>query len=167
MKVCTRSLRTVAVGLFFSFITVNAMAQYNGGESALGVRLGGAAGITYKKFFNKSFAFEGVLANNFESEHSGLQLSGTLQKHVPLAGYKFSALIGAGAAYHFERESLGLTPVIGFDWRILKSPINIQVDWSPAIYFGSADKVSLINTAFSLRYVLNRKKVYRTDEAEK
>lgn len=167
MKVCTRSLRVVALGFLFLFNGARSMAQYNGGESALGLRLGGAAGITYKKFFNKSFAFEGVFANNFESDHTGLQISGTLQKHVPLAGYKFSALIGAGAAYHFKRESMGLTPVIGFDWRILKSPVNIQVDWSPAIYFGADDKVSLINTAFSLRYVLNRKKIYRSAETGK
>ncbi|PZR29968.1 MAG: hypothetical protein DI535_00240 [Citrobacter freundii] len=167
MKVCTSTLKTTVIGFLLLFAGVSSIAQYNGGESALGLRLGGAAGITYKKFFNKSFAFEGVFANNFESEHTGLQLSGTLQKHVPLAGYKFSALIGAGAAYHFKRESLGFTPVIGFDWRILKSPINIQVDWSPALYFGADDKVSLINTAFSLRYVLNRKKVYRSTEDTK
>jgi hypothetical protein len=163
MKLFTTPFKTLLIGVSLLAVAISGSAQYNGGESALGLRLGGAAGVTYKKFFNKSFAFEGILANNFESEHSGIQLSGTLQKHVPLAGYKFSALIGAGAAYHFKRESLGFTPVIGFDWRILKSPINIQVDWSPAFYFGANDKVSLINTAFSLRYVLNRKKIYAPD----
>lgn len=166
MKSFIRSAKTFCTGLFLSLLAFQAAAQYNGGESALGLRLGGAAGITYKKFFNKSFAFESVLANNFESDYSGLQLSATLQKHVPLAGYKFSALIGAGAAYHFKRESMGIMPVIGFDWRVLKSPVNLQVDWSPAIYFSADDKVSLINTAFSVRYVLNRKKIYRVEESK-
>ncbi|MCG2613224.1 hypothetical protein LZZ85_02995 [Terrimonas sp. NA20] len=139
-------------------------AQYNGGESAVGLRAGGSAGVTYKKFFNKSFAFESILANNFENDYDGIMLSATLQKHVPLAGYKFSALLGAGPAYHFKRGKVGINPVIGFDWRILNSPINLQVDWSPAYYFGADEGLSVINTAFSIRYILNRKKVYGSED---
>lgn len=138
-------------------------AQYNGGESALGLRAGGAAGVTYKKFFNKSFAFEGLLAKNFEKGRDGIMISGLFEKHAPLGGHRFSALIGGGPAYHFERKSAGINGIIGFDWRIFKSPINLQVDWSPAYYFSGDDHFSLINTAFSIRYILNRKKLYNKE----
>lgn len=154
-------IAVMGVGLF---IAQQSNAQYNGGESGVGLRAGGSAGITYKKFFNKSFAFETIVANNFEKDYDGMMWSATLQKHVPLAGYKFSALLGAGPAYHFKRGKMGVNPVIGFDWRILNSPINLQVDWSPAYYFGADEGLSVVNTAFSIRYILNRKKVYGSED---
>ncbi len=140
------------------------LAQYSPRESMLGLRGGGSVGVTYKKFFGENFAFETVAAKDFPKEFDGMFLSALFEKHAPLAGKRFSALIGGGPTYHFKRKGVGVSGIIGFDWRILNSPINLQVDWSPAYYFTGEDGFTFINAAFSIRYILNRKKVYHQDE---
>ena len=146
--------------LLFSFVTFSASAQYNGGESAIGVRLGSTAGLSYKKFFGKTFAMEALLVNSFEKKEDGMVLGVLFQKHAPLAGNRFSALIGGGGSYDFARKSAGLNGIIGFDWRILRSPLNLQVDWLPGWYFKGEDAFRTGNAAFTVRYTLNRGKVY-------
>lgn len=138
-----------------------AMAQYSPRESMLGLRGGGSVGVTYKKFFGKNFAFEALVAKDFSKEFDGMFLSALFEKHAPLVGKRFSAFIGAGPAYHFKRKGLGVSSIIGFDWRILNSPINLQFDWSPAYYLTGENGFTSINAAFSIRYILNRKKVYQ------
>lgn len=139
------------------------MAQYHPRESMLGLRVGGAVGATYKKFFGKNFAFEAIGAKDFSADFNGLFVSALFEKHAPLAGKRFSAFMGGGPAYHFKRKGAGLSGIIGFDWRILNSPLNLQVDWSPAYYITGEDGFTTINAAFSIRYILNRKKVYQDD----
>lgn len=134
-------------------------AQYNGGESALGVRIGSTAGISYKKFFGKTFAAEALLVNSFEKKEDGMILGLLLQKHAPLAGSRFSALIGSGPSYDFARKGLGINGIIGFDWRVMRSPVNLQVDWMPGWYFKGSDRFRGANAAFTIRYILNRSKV--------
>ena len=141
----------------------DSFAQYTARESALGIRAGGATGITYKKFFNSNFAFEVIAAKDFPKDNDGILISGLFEKHAALAGKRFSALIGGGPSYHFERNSFGLAAIIGFDWRILNSPLNLQVDWSPGYYFAGEKGFTTVNAAFSVRYILNRKQVYSDD----
>lgn len=130
-----------------------------GKESALGVRIGGSAGVTYKKFSSGNFAFEGIVAKDFDRHQDGVLVAGLLQNNAPLAGKRFSAIVGGGPAYHFARKSLGATGILGFDWRVFTSPINFQVDWMPAYYFSGENKFTFINTAFSVRYIMNNGKL--------
>lgn len=54
------------------FVVDKGFAQYNGGESAAGLRLGGSIGVTYKKFFNNSIALETIIAKDFEKDFKGI-----------------------------------------------------------------------------------------------
>lgn len=153
MKTCY----LVVVGLLLQTI---ATAQYNGKESAFGVRGGGSIGLTYKKFSSGNFAYEAIVAKDFDSPDDGVYATFLFQNNAPLAGRKFSGIIGAGPSYHFERKSMGVAGMLGFDWRVLSSPINFQVDWMPTYYFSAEDnKFTFINAALSVRYVLNHRKV--------
>lgn len=148
------------IAVFLLLMTTQVNAQYTPRESMLGLRGGGSFGITYKKFFGKNFAFESVLGNDFLSEEKpGVFVNALFEKHAPLLGDKFSALIGLGPGYHFKRKSLGASGVIGVDWRILRAPINLQVDWMPTYYFSGEKNFSPVNGAVSIRYILNRKKM--------
>ena len=153
-------MKKIHLSILYLLLAQLVIAQYTPRESMLGVRGGGSVGITYKKFFGNNFAFEAIGARDFPRQNGGLFFSGLFEKHAPLAGKRFSALLGAGPSYHIERKSAGIVAVIGFDWRVLNSPINFQADWSPAYYFKGEDKFSVVNAAISLRYILNRKRVY-------
>lgn len=155
-------MKTCCLVIMALLLQVAGIAQYNGKESALGIRAGGATGITYKKFSSGNFAFEALVAKDFEKENDGFFLSALFQNNVPLAGRRFCALIGGGPTYHFGRQSLGASGIIGFDWRVFNTPVNFQLDWMPSYYFGNNNGFSYINTALSVRYILNERKVYGT-----
>ncbi|MDF2382546.1 hypothetical protein JMG10_13770 [Nostoc ellipsosporum NOK] len=150
--------------VFCLLVKTDLQAQYTPKESMLGLRGGGSFGITYKKFFGKNFAFESILGNDFLSdEKPGVFVNALFEKHAPLLGDKFSALIGLGPGYHFKRKSVGASGVIGLDWRIMKAPLNLQVDWMPTYYFSGEKNFSPVNGAVSIRYILNSRKVNNND----
>lgn len=153
--------------LFLSIFLITScacMAQQQYRESMLGIRAGGSAGFTYKKFMGSRFAFETMVAKDFPKEQDGVFIAALFEKHAPLLGNKFSALAGAGPSYHFTRKSLGVVGMLGFDWRILNAPVNLQVDWSPAYYFNATQQFSPINGALSVRYILNRKNLKQREQ---
>ena len=141
--------------VFVMLLSTVCCAQYRPNEASIGLRLGGTSGLSFKKRFNTSFGIEVVAGNNFEKPDDGLTSTLLFQKHAPLLGPKFSALAGAGPSYDFARKSAGVAAMLGFDWRLLNSPINIQADWMPGYYFKGSESFRLSNGAVTLRYVLN------------
>ncbi|HVU53978.1 MAG TPA: hypothetical protein VHD83_02945 [Puia sp.] len=132
---------------------IAAKAQYNGGESALGVRAGGATGITYKYFQTKTFAYEGLVNYNFDKHIDGVVATALLEKQAPLVGNRFSAQIGVGPSYVFKESRFGAAGTLGFDWRV--SLVDLSLDWTPAYYFTHDDHFSASNVGVGVRYILN------------
>ena len=135
-------------------------SEYNGGESALGIRVGGTSGITYKKFFSKKTALEFIGGYNFDNDVKNVALTALFEKHAPLIGDRFAALFGIGPSYVFSGSHIGASAALGFDMRLGKSPLNFQIDWMPAYYFTNGSHFSPDNGGVSVRYILNRKKLY-------
>ena len=135
-----------------------------GGEWSAGPRLGGAAGLSLKHHAgsNKS-AIEILTAfKNFDKNEDidGFTLSALYEKLAPFTeNGQFSALFGGGINMNFKNKfKFGLSGILGFDWRLKKNPLTLQVDWMPTWFFVNASYFSGINGAFTIRYVLNRKK---------
>jgi hypothetical protein len=53
---------------------------------------------------------------------------------------------------------MGLAGIVGFDYRISKF-VNLQIDWQPTWYFINGSDFSPMNAGFTVRYVLNNKKL--------
>jgi hypothetical protein len=154
------ALSVCSVTLICCFVLNQASAQMAGGEVAAGVRLGGSTGATVKFYGggNRS-AIEVLGLWNFDKDVEGFGITALWEKLAPLSGNnRINAIIGGGPAMVFGDEfRFGLTGILGFDWR-LKAPINLQVDWAPTWYFVNGSDFSGTNVAFSVRYVLNRKR---------
>lgn len=135
---------------------IAAKGQYNGGESALGVRAGGATGVSYKYFQSKTFAWEGLVSYNFDDHIKGVVATGLLEKQAPLVGNKFSAQVGIGPSYIFKESRLGAAGTLGFDWRV--SLVDLSLDWTPAYYFTADDHFSGTNVGVGVRYILNHRR---------
>lgn len=134
-------------------ISINSNAQSY--ETAIGLRLGGiSSGITVKHFMNSTAAMEGILSFN---KHS-LMLAGLYEKHYPFPKVEgLSWFYGGGAHlglfnndYGYEYfyykghhnkvliiehanadVSFGLDFIIGLDYKITNTPINICLDVKP------------------------------------
>lgn len=132
-----------------------------GGEWSLGPRFGGSSGVSLKKHsMTNHGAFEMLAGWNFDQNVEGVNFSFLYEKLVPLSGPKLSALLGAGPgiAVFGDEFRMGLAGMIGFDYRISKV-VNLQVDWQPTWYFINGSDFSPMNAGFTVRYVLNNKKL--------
>ncbi|MCX6322696.1 MAG: hypothetical protein NTZ41_00665 [Sphingobacteriales bacterium] len=148
---------TTAVFVAFLF-GANAQKKV-GGEWSIGPRLGGSSGLSLKKHGGTS-AFEFIAANSFDKEVEGFSLTVLFEKLAPLNGNgQLSALFGAGMNLTFaDVTQVGVSGVLGFDWRLKTVPITMQVDWMPTLYFVNGTYFSGVNGAFTIRYILNHKK---------
>jgi hypothetical protein len=150
-----KSLLTIA----FSFIIGISMAQIGDYKTAVGLRsypFVSAAGITFKQFIAEDKALEvvGYFWN-------GARITGLYEIHKPLLIDRLNWYYGGGAhvsMYNAKNYSggtfLGVDGVVGLDYKIANTPINISLDWQPSVEFGSGLGFSSGWGGLSVRYVL-------------
>jgi hypothetical protein len=128
-----------------SFASTAVMAQLNEGTSyttALGLKMLPGA-VTLKHFVKENRALEGL--GYFHQD--GFRITGLYEIHGDIGnapGLKW--YIGGGAHVGFWNESwrnanrdkpsgavLGVSGVLGLDWKIKGAPINMSLDWQPSI----------------------------------
>lgn len=125
--------------MLFSASSVN--AQY---RNALGVRLGDAYGLTYKTFIQSDKALDFILNFRNGRNDNHFILTGLYEVHNPIngaAGLKW--YYGAGASIgslHYKNDDdrdndvyLSVDGVLGLDYVIPNSPLNLSLDWKPAL----------------------------------
>ncbi len=155
----------IAIAIFLTSVSAFAQKREVGGEVSLGARFGGTVGATLKRHgaYNKS-AIEFIAQfKNFDDSNpdlEGFSLTGLYQKLAPLSGSsQLSALFGGGLSMNFEDDfNLGVSAMIGFDWRLKGVPVTLQIDWMPTYFFINTSEFTLSNAAISARYVLNRRR---------
>lgn len=158
-------MKKIIATILLTNILLNADAQkVVGGEWSIGGRFGGSSGISLKHHSgsNKS-AFELIAANSFDKSVEGFSITGLYEKLAPLnENGQLSALFGGGVNFNFKDDvKFGVSGILGFDWRLKNVPLTLQVDWLPTWYFVNENYFSGVNAAFTIRYVLNRKKYKR------
>lgn len=135
-----------------SLIGTKSIAQdYDG---AIGVRLGRPLGITYKNFFSKRSAFEGILTlagGNNNVARIGLTV--LYERHIEIAdGLSFLYGFGGHVASGIQ---LGIDGIIGLDYAFNGIPIDLSLDWKPAfhlIYVEGSRNSSPADFALSVRF---------------
>lgn len=122
----------------------HAQAPYN---RAIGLKFPGGFSLTYKKFISDTRNLEA----QFTSWHKGFRAAGLYEfnfytfNKVP----ELSWFIGPGAHVGFWKSEfkntynshvdLGIDGIIGLDYKIKNAPINVSIDWQPAVtLIGSA-----------------------------
>ncbi len=146
------------VFLFTITVTlVNAQAPYN---RALGLKFPGGFSLTYKKFVTDT--------RNLEAQvtiwHKGFRAAGLYEFNfytfdkVP----ELSWFVGPGVHLGFWKSQfkdnynsqidLGIDGIIGLDYKIKNAPVNVSVDWQPAVtLIGSAGFTPAFG-GFAIRY---------------
>lgn len=129
-----------AVAALFTMSINNANAQDY--KHAIGGRFGNANGVSFKTALNKGAMLE--LIGNFRS-NSGvtyMNLTGLYEVYNPIKGVEgFNWFYGGGAtvgAYKIKHGGgsdiyLSANGVLGLDYKIKNAPINLSLDWIPAL----------------------------------
>ena len=128
----------LVIGTFTTFKT-SAQSYTN----AIGARLGFTQGITFRHFLHEEAAIEGILSTRW----NGFLLTGLYEVHKQLSG-ELNWFYGGGAHIGYWsnpparvrgdhiRDSytvVGVDFILGLDFTFPDIPINLSLDWKPAI----------------------------------
>jgi hypothetical protein len=134
-------------------------------NSGIGLRGGVSQGITYKTFVNDKAAFEGILHTRWQ----GVMLTGLYEIHkdIPNAKglmwfYGFGAHLGVWddrmdrrppwANANQSYTIIGADLIIGLDYLIPNSPVNLSLDYKPAFNLIGYSGIWADGVALSLRF---------------
>ncbi|MGV3508566.1 MAG: hypothetical protein ACO1N7_04690 [Sphingobacteriaceae bacterium] len=159
MKKIILPLFVTAVLLVSSLTT---QAQY---KNALGVRLGDAYGLTYKTFIQSNKALDFILNIRNRKSISYVNLTGLYEVHNPINGapglqwyYGGGASIGSINYKHDDDRDndiyLSVDGVLGLDYVIPNSPLNLSLDWKPALMLTPDTDFYTGGVGLSIRIIL-------------
>lgn len=129
----------------FGLFQQEAKAQALGTDyrNAIGGRFGIANGITFKHFMNNNNALDFIV--NFRSkknEYSTFRVIGLYEVHLPInnaPGLKWYYGGGGGIGVYDNKRNddsevaVSLDGVLGLDYKFNGAPINVSLDWKPAL----------------------------------
>lgn len=152
--------RIIAAMLMVS-LAGTAKAQQAAGQLEAGVRLGLPLGVTGRYFFTDRSAVEGIvgLYNRTAS------LTDLYQYHWDLSALTvpgFGWYAGGGAHLGTRRIDgsstflAGVDGIAGINYVFDKIPLNLSLDWKPAIHFTTSSE--LADFGVSARYIFGRNK---------
>jgi len=111
-------------------------------KNALGGRFGEANGVTFKTFLNSQDALDFILNFQTRKEYSYFRLTGLYEVHKPFANaaglryyYGAGATLGSRRHRDFDDSDLlaSIDGVLGLDYKFDGAPINLSLDWKPAL----------------------------------
>jgi hypothetical protein len=159
------------ITLLFSMLFVLALSSQLKAQdykSAIGLRFGSPIAISYKTFLNETNALEFYAGyRGYSGIYSYFNIGGLLEIHSPITdveglswfwGGGLSALILSYDDSFLEDEGsfgLGLSGIVGLDYKFESAPINLSLDIMPTFRFGGWDDGFYAWWALSARYVLN------------
>lgn len=159
--------------LFFSMLFILAISSemkaqdYN---SSLGLRFGYPLSISFKTFLTESNALElNAGYRGYSGIYSYFTVGALYEIHKPLSDVQgLSWYYGFGASvqfftydndYFFNEDNgsvgLGISGVIGLDYKFPNAPINLSLDFVPTFRLGGWDAGYYSWGALAARYVLN------------
>lgn len=154
--------------LVFIFIITSAgySQDYN---SAVGLRFGSPTSVSYKKFISGNSAFEVTAGYRGYSGYSWFNVGAYYQLHNDISSVRgLKWYYGAGANVYFwsfdnnfinndaSSTSIGLSGVLGLDYKFADIPLNLSIDWIPTFFLnGFNDGFEGGYGALSARYVLD------------
>lgn len=126
--------------------------------TAAGVRLGsGSYGLTGQQLVARRVTIEGI-AGLGEREYSGTVLG---EYHFGILGPSLNYYVGAGGHLGHHQETgrfRGLDGIVGVEYKVAFLPLALSFDFKPSVEFGG-DDYARFPTAFSIRYVLIKRKI--------
>ncbi len=161
-------MKTRFFTLLMALLFVASVSQAQDYKSAVGLRLGYPLSVSYKTFISDRGAFEGVAGFRSYVGYSWFNVGAYYQHHNEISSVDgLRWYYGAGANVYFwsydsgflnagSTTSIGISGVLGLDYKFNDLPLNLSVDWIPTFFvngFGSGFGGGY--GALAARYVLN------------
>lgn len=153
-------LASLGLGLVLGLSRPAAAQKY---ITAAGLRLGsGSYGLTVQQLVGRRITLEGI-AGLGEREYSGTALA---EYHFGILGPSLNYYVGAGGHLGHNKDTggfSGLDGLVGIEYKVAFLPLVLSFDFKPSLEFNS-DDYARFPTAFSIRYVLIKRKINLLDK---
>lgn len=156
-------MRKIALSLAFAVITV-AFTCAQDYKTGIGLRGGLSNGLTVKHFIKENTALEGILSTRW----SGFNITGLYEINNPGAFdvNRLNWYYGAGAHIGFWDSDaswaaedhgaytvIGIDGILGIEYNFEAIPLNLSLDWKPAINLIGYTQSWFDEVALSLRFI--------------
>lgn len=157
------------ITLLILFVCINYPSQAQNYTTAIGLRLGYPFSASYKTFINENNAIEITAGYRGWTYYKWFNIGGYYQHHTPIESADgLSWYYGGGINLYFwsfdnsyfnskdySSTTLGLSGVLGLDYKFKDTPINVSLDWIPTFFLsGYGDGFGGGYGGLSVRYVL-------------
>jgi hypothetical protein len=146
--------------IIFCIVSVNYAQDYSTG---IGLRAGFESGITLKHFISQRSALEGIIATRWQGfEFTGLYEIHNQAFHTERLKwyFGFGAHIGVwnGNDVYWGTPGnkyavLGIDGILGMEYDLKEIPVNIGIDWKPALNVLGYEGFWVDGGAISIRYI--------------
>jgi hypothetical protein len=148
---------------FILAVTITAMASAQEYKTGVGLRGGFSNGLTIKHFLGERNAIEGIIATRWK----GVDITGLYELHNRAFEvehlnwyYGFGAHVGfydgsntTWGTYGTSYTIVGIDGILGIEYSFSEAPINIGLDWKPAINVIGDNHFWGDGGALSIRYI--------------
>ncbi|MFA5327988.1 MAG: hypothetical protein WC384_09370 [Prolixibacteraceae bacterium] len=148
--------------IFFTTLVLSFATQAQDYKTGIGIRSGWGSGLSWKHFLGEQTAFEGIL----NSQWKGFSLTGLFEihknafnadrlywyygggGHIGFWNGKYNSRFDAG-----NNTIIGIDGVLGLEYNFDFIPINLSVDWKPALNLVGVSGFWGDGGAVSIRYI--------------
>ena len=162
-------IRLLSLTFFLcSFMALSTQAQPY--SSAVGLRLGSPASVSFKTFVSDKAALEAYAGYRGYGFGNFVNVSGAYLVHNDIAEVDgLQWYYGGGAAVFFwsyddlffdndfSSTSLGIQGYLGLDYVFANAPVNISLDWIPTFFVGGSLNINSFGGGYgslAIRYVI-------------
>ncbi len=161
--------------IILSFLAIACFLQADaqGYDSAFGLRLGTEWGVTFKQRVAKRITVEGIIQSGIRRDET--TITGLVERHYPLGPRNINVYLGGGVHKGWVRTTgtdpapyanpFGITGVAGAEISIGR--INASWDFKPAINISGGEQAVYTQTAVSVRYIINKRKIFENKNNNK
>jgi hypothetical protein len=148
----------LTLGLILFFNTQTQAQEY---KNAIGGRFGVSNGVTFKTFLNDTKALDFILNFRSTGTYSAFRVVGLYEVHAPVSDLKgLNWFYGGGGSLGSIKNkvtdnddfAISLDGVLGLDYKFTNAPINLSLDWKPAINISPDTEFDGEGLGLSLRF---------------
>jgi hypothetical protein len=154
---------TILCLAFIATLAIHSSSKAQGYDNAIGGRFGAANGITFKTTLGDNKMIDLIANYRSNNNYKYFRITGLYEVYLPIPEAKgLNWYYGGGASigsvkyeygpYNSSDLYLSLDGVLGLDYKFADAPINLSLDWKPAIQLAPDTDFDASGLGLSLRF---------------
>jgi hypothetical protein len=156
-----RKLFTILCLTVIATLAIQSTSKAQGYDNAIGGRFGAANGVTFKTTLGGNKMIDIIANFRSNNNYNYFRVTGLYEVYKPIANaaglnyyYGIGGSIGSVKYKPYNSSDLYLSVdgVLGLDYKFADAPINLSLDWKPAIELTPDTNFDASGVGLSLRF---------------